>query len=283
MLNTAPLQPAARRPLVSPDSAASLSAERYTVQPGDTLSGIASRMGTTVASMMHANPQIEHADRLDVGEVLHLPADARPPQAPPQPAVHQIRPGDTLWQLARTHQTDVATLARLNHIRDPHRLQIGDVLRVPAQPSRSTQAVDRWMLIARGEVGQREVAGRRDNPRIVEYHQTTSLRATNDETPWCSSFVNWVLAQAGQRGTGSAAAISWKSWGEPVGGLPQARTGDIVVLHRHGAPATSNHVGFLVRSEDGRVTLLGGNQGNQVKESNYDLRHWEVVAVRRPG
>ena len=283
MLITAPLHPAARRPLASPDPAASTSAGRYAVQPGDTLSGIAARLGTTVADLMHANPQIEHADRLDIGEVLHLPAGAKEPQASPQPAVHQIRPGDTLWQLARTHQTDVTTLARLNQISNPHRLQIGDVLRIPAQPSRSAQASDRWMLIARGEVGQREVAGGRNNPRIVEYHQTTSLRATNDETPWCSSFVNWVLGRAGHQGTGSAAAISWKSWGEPVGGLPQARSGDVVVLHRHGAPATSNHVGFLVRSEEGRVTLLGGNQGNQVKESNYDLRQWEVVAIRRPG
>ncbi|WP_224984859.1 TIGR02594 family protein [Geomonas agri] len=66
-----------------------------------------------------------------------------------------------------------------------------------------------WMGIARKEIGQKEVAGHRDNPRILSYHATTTLKATDDETPWCSSFVNWCLKQAGVKGTDSAAATSW--------------------------------------------------------------------------
>lgn len=267
---------AARR-LPMPASSPPLPGPRYTVQPGDTLGGIAARLGTTVSALMQANPQLDDADRISAGQALALPAGIEPPAPAP---THLVRPGDTLWQLARDHHTSVHALARLNGITDPHRLRVGDQLdlptRAPAQPA------GRWMTIARAELGQREIAGARDNPRIVQYHQTTSLRARHDETPWCSSFMNWVMAQAGHRGTGSAAAISWATWGQPVPGLKQARAGDIVVLHRHGAPASNNHVGFLVRSEDGQVRLLGGNQGNQVKESNYDLRLWAVVAVRRP-
>lgn len=251
---------------------------RYTVQPGDTLGGIAARLGTTVAALMATNPHIEDADRIYAGQELALPPGVAPPAAAP---THEVRPGDTLWRLAREHHTTVEVLARINGIANPNRLRVGERLVLPGTAP-PPAAASPWMAIARAEQGQREIAGARHNPRIVEYHQTTGLRARDDETPWCSSFVNWVMTQAGYRGTDSAAAISWASWGQRVPELAQAREGDIVVLHRHGTPASSHHVGFLVRSDDGQVRLLGGNQGDQVKESTYHLQHWEVVAVRRP-
>ena len=140
-----------------------------------------------------------------------------------------------------------------------------------------------WMDIARGQMGQKEIAGARDNTRIVDYHKSTSLRAGDDETPWCSSFVNWTLERAGHRGTDSAAAISWKHWGNKVDGLGKAKEGDVVVLHQRGRPSSKgNHVAFFTGKGDGSVTLLGGNQSDQVKKSTYNLNEWEVVAVRRP-
>lgn len=53
-----------------------------------------------------------------------------------------------------------------------------------------------WLNIAINELGVAELRNG-DNPKIVEYHRTTLLAAKNDETPWCSSFVNWVLMKAG--------------------------------------------------------------------------------------
>ena len=52
------------------------------------------------------------------------------------------------------------------------------------------------------------------NKRVIEYHSTTG-KAPNDETAWCSSFVNWSLKQVGIKGTNSAQAISWQimHWG----------------------------------------------------------------------
>ena len=67
-----------------------------------------------------------------------------------------------------------------------------------------------WIDIAKGEMHQAEIPGPMANPRIVEYHATTSLKATFDEVPWCSAFVNWVMEQAGIKGTGSAKARSWQ-------------------------------------------------------------------------
>lgn len=114
--------------------------------------------------------------------------------------------------------------------------------------------------IAKGEIGQKEIAGAGNNPRIVEYHQTTSLKATTDEVSWCSSFVNWCVTKAGQKGTNSAAARSWLRWGEQ---LKQPVEGCVVVFKR-GAPP-SGHVGFFVKSDGVNVWVLGGNQSDQVK------------------
>jgi peptidoglycan hydrolase-like protein with peptidoglycan-binding domain len=71
-----------------------------------------------------------------------------------------------------------------------------------------------WMAVAMQEMGQREIRGAVHNPRIVEYHETTTLRAQTDETAWCASFVNWCLLQVGIDGTNSAAAASWLNWGQ---------------------------------------------------------------------
>ena len=122
----------------------------------------------------------------------------------------------------------------------------------------------KWLEIAEGEKGTHEIEPG-STPRIVEYHQTTGLRAQNDLTPWCSSFANWVMRQAGLHGTGSAAARSWLKWGVP---LDIPRLGCIVVMRR-GTSATLGHVGFYVRDEGPNIVVLGGNQGDCVKESRY--------------
>lgn len=120
-----------------------------------------------------------------------------------------------------------------------------------------------WMQIAQHELGQKEVSGPEYNPRVVEYHQTTLLKATSDEVPWCSSFVNWVFFKhnIAWKRTNSAAAISWLKWGKQ---LKAPRYGCLMVSKRSGG----NHVCFFVGSEErfGRPGYLGlgGNQSDAV-------------------
>jgi len=52
-------------------------------------------------------------------------------------------------------------------------------------------------MVAKTQVGQKEVPGSKHNPKIVEYHQACTLQASNDEVAWCSSFVNWCFIIAG--------------------------------------------------------------------------------------
>lgn len=138
-----------------------------------------------------------------------------------------------------------------------------------AQPAAAAAGVPRHLAIARGELGTNEIRGGRDNPRVVEYHQATSLRASNDETAWCSSFVNWTMGQAGVQGTNSAAARSWLNWGQAVPiNAANVRPGDVIVFPRGNNPARG-HVAIVSEVlANGNVRVVGGNQG--VRGENYD-------------
>lgn len=116
--------------------------------------------------------------------------------------------------------------------------------------------------VAYSEMGQKEIPGSNDNPRIVEYHQSTSLKASDDETPWCASFVNWVLKQMGEKGTNSAAAKSFATWGKE---LKAPVKGCIAVFTRDGG----GHVAFVDHVTGDYVYCLGGNQSNKVCISAY--------------
>lgn len=130
--------------------------------------------------------------------------------------------------------------------------------------------------IARAEIGVKEKPGVAHTRRIIEYHATTTLKATTDEVPWCSSFVNWCVSMAGLRGTNSAAARSWLDWGTTV---DTPREGDIVILSRGNRPQ-SGHVGFYIEKIGDIIKVLGGNQSDSVKISNYPVAN--VLGYRRP-
>lgn len=52
-------------------------------------------------------------------------------------------------------------------------------------------------LVAQTQIGVKEIVGSKHNAKVVEYHQACTLQASDDETAWCSSFVNWCYIIAG--------------------------------------------------------------------------------------
>lgn len=134
-----------------------------------------------------------------------------------------------------------------------------------------------WMKIAWSEAdsGVKEIPGPQHNPRILEYHHATGLRATDDETPWCGSFLAFVMmtAKIPYNKKNAALARSWLEWGEK---LDQPIPGCIVVFRR----GSGGHVGFLVAEDVDRLQILGGNQSNAVKISAY--KKADVLGYRWP-
>ena len=122
-----------------------------------------------------------------------------------------------------------------------------------------------WGLI---ELSQniRETKGTIHHPRIIEYHHSTTLKATEDEVSWCSSAINCCMLECGLPGTMSALARSWLGWGEE---LSEFRFGAIAVFWRGEPHSVKGHVGIALAEESGIITLLGGNQGNAFSIAKY--------------
>jgi len=98
----------------------------YTVQPGDTVSGIAERFGLQSTSILWANDRIaEHPDYLQVGqEVLIPPVDG---------ALHVVANGDTIDSIAKAYTVDPETITSFpgNHLEDGQALTVGERLVIP--------------------------------------------------------------------------------------------------------------------------------------------------------
>lgn len=114
-------------------------------------------------------------------------------------------------------------------------------------------------------MGVREVPGVLSSERIIFYHSFTKLKATQDETPWCSSFACAMVELSGVPSPKSARAIDWLSWGIPV---DKPTLGCVVVLTR-GTTTTNGHVGFYTGEDANHVLVLGGNQKDSVCESLF--------------
>lgn len=117
----------------------------------------------------------------------------------------------------------------------------------------------KWMSIARGLIGVREIKGPEHAPEILQMWRDIKRGGIrNDETPWCAAFVGAVLERAGVVSTRFESAASYLSWGVE---LAAPAVGCIVVFTREGG----GHVGFVVgQDQKGSLLVLGGNQADAV-------------------
>lgn len=130
--------PAASAPATGTQgSSSSTPASRYTVRPGDTLSGIAARHGTTWQELQRLN-NIRNPNLIRPGQVLRLPGGGHEaPAGAGGSSTYSVRPGDTLSGIAARHGTTWQELQRLNNIRNPNLIYAGQELRLPGGSSSS--------------------------------------------------------------------------------------------------------------------------------------------------
>jgi uncharacterized protein (TIGR02594 family) len=141
----------------------------------------------------------------------------------------------------------------------------------------------RIVAAARATVGIKEIPGMLHNPKIIEMAKAVGHGwVKDDETPWCASYVGWVLLTCGIKGTGKLNARSYLDWGEVVE-IADAKPGDVCILTRGDPNSWTGHVFFVTKIDNKRIYGIGGNQSNAVTEASY-LRNSKVLGVRRaPG
>lgn len=122
-----------------------------------------------------------------------------------------------------------------------------------------------WLTHARKYIGTAEIPGKQHNPTIVRWLKELRGWWSDDEQPWCGTFVAAVLRESGLPVAKHwYRARDWLNWGVTIA---DAVPGCVVVYERAGG----GHVGFAVaRDQRGRILTLGGNQGNRVSIAPFD-------------
>jgi uncharacterized protein (TIGR02594 family) len=122
-----------------------------------------------------------------------------------------------------------------------------------------------WIAEARKHIGTREIPGARHEPKILQWWKAIKRGGIkSDETAWCAAFCGGCLEAAGIVSSRFESAKSYLDWGVP---LASPVTGCVVVFSRDGG----GHVGFVVGADaNGRLMVLGGNQGNAVSIAPFD-------------
>lgn len=135
------------------NSSDSVNSNYYTVQSGDTLSGIANQFSTSVNTLAHLNG-ISNPNRIYVGQRLlvrsgnaqnssassnnsHSSSENNNKSATTNSATgtYTVKAGDSLSGIASRYNTSWQSLASINKISNPNRIYVGQVLKLSANSS----------------------------------------------------------------------------------------------------------------------------------------------------
>ena len=134
----------------------------------------------------------------------------------------------------------------------------------------------RWMEIAKGYVGVKEIPGAQHSSTIQKWLARLGAWWRDDETPWCGVFVANCLREAGlPLPENWMRAKSWTDYGSNLRSTHVA-PGAILVFARQGG----GHVGFYAGEDSSYFYVLGGNQGNAVSISK--IAKSRCIAIRWP-
>ena len=139
-----------------------------------------------------------------------------------------------------------------------------------------------WLDWALGHLGEKEDAGKDNNPFILSLWKAIGINWTHttdidSEVPWCAAFVGAALAHTGYQHTGSGMARSYLSCGIPI---KTFQRGCILIWPR-GKNPRAGHVDLGVDLMDnGIVSTVGGNVSDQVALRDKQIE--DAIGMRMP-
>jgi LysM repeat protein len=176
-------------------SSESSRADTYRVRPGDTLTAIAARFGTTVPALARAN-RLNPAHVLLAGTVLSVGGTTAEPVG-----FYRVRRGDTLSGIAARYGTSVRALARANRLDANGVLFAGITIKVPGGAAASAPVVADASPAATADY--RVVYGDTLSAIAARFGTTVNaLAAANHLDPSRVLLANSLLAVPGSGGQG---------------------------------------------------------------------------------
>lgn len=133
------------------------SVQGYTVRPGDTLSGVATRHGLSMVDLLSVNLDRQSLDTLRAGETLNIPTRERG-------LLVRIKPGQSALSLIAGYGADLVATARANDVL-PTELHVGDELLLPGIRAESF----RQQLLAAREAERRAQLAYARQQKYEEY------------------------------------------------------------------------------------------------------------------
>ena len=149
-----------------------------------------------------------------------------------------------------------------------------------------------WMEIA-WEQEAKKLVETGSNKEIQKFFKGTAYEKTmgtidqktkrpiNEKTiSWCASFVNWVMVKYGYKsittdgGYDATRALKWAKWPEG-NNIGKPVYGAIAVKTRNGG----GHVGFVAGRKGDFIVVLGGNQGNKLQCSTYNISDFFAYVI----
>jgi len=116
--------------------------------------------------------------------------------------------------------------------------------------------------VSSGTTGASDTFAASGSSLVSEARRYVGGNPTGRGSLWCARFMNMVLQHTGHRGTGSAMASSFASYGTRISG-PQV--GAIAVMSRGRG---GGHVGIITGVDgSGNPIMISGNNGNRVREA----------------
>ena len=145
------------------------STSTYTIQSGDTLSGIAVKFGTTSAALQSANG-IKDANKIYAGQTIRIPGGG-------STTSYTVQSGDTLSHIAAMYNTTVEALQKANGISNKDVIYAGQVLKIntTAKSVKSPKSSKKYHTVKPGDtVGALAIRYGSTQSQIVNWNKLRS-------------------------------------------------------------------------------------------------------------
>ncbi len=254
-----------------------------TVVSGDTLYGLSRKHGVSVAELMSTNRLSD--SKLSIGQTLVLPASSsagtsrtyqasktRRPSLPRESvassqgvtppstwgADYTVRPGDSLYKIARRYGVRTSELQTYNGITDPRRVMPGTVLRVPggtgAAATSTVASAPRTKTQRPSVMGAgKEYAALTDARRVSDARPSPATKGVRTVTIAPPRITKTSVKPAASDGAGQAGQLLWPVRGKVIANFGKRADG----THNDGVNFAVPKGTDVRAAEDGVVAYAG--------------------------